>query len=235
MERQVLQVCSLGSFTVAELRLSSSRLLTAQNTGRGCARWFIKNTYCESPGKLHYPSSIKLWAALLQEHQLAPKAGRTEVRQRMRHWEGPSCLQTWMCVINTCPKATKASMCNMLVSLVSSPLHAGIHVPTPPGRWTLKNKWWEWIHCLFLEEIHAEESRGWAAWTCYWYPLPTSSARQGGSIQPASPPFGADTEWPSSLPRLMPVLPWVSLAHDALEKMDLLGSNAGHAVFNSLS
>lgn len=94
MERQVLQVCSLGSFTLVGLWLDSSKLLTAQNTRRGSARWFIKNMQHECPGKLHYSSNLKLWAALLQEHLPAPKAGRTELGQRMENilecWNGIS-------------------------------------------------------------------------------------------------------------------------------------------------
>lgn len=136
MERQVLQVCSLGSFAVVGLRLDSSKLLTAQNTRRGCARWFTKNIQCESPGRLHYSSNIKLWAVLLQEHLPTSKDGEDRHGAKDGARERLSPLQTWMCVINTYPKATTASMCNMLVSVIPT---ACKH-PHPNTSWQVKAK-----------------------------------------------------------------------------------------------
>lgn len=141
---------------------------------------FTKNTQCESRMRLHYPSNFQLWAALLQEHLPTPRwEGLTRGKGRGTE-KGlllPKCGCVWPTPAQRHPQhlcaACQWAWCQTHCSQASMSQHL-----LTAGAWRINGNW-EWIHCIFLEEIQAEESNGWAVWTCYQSPVCISSAQAG--------------------------------------------------------
>ena len=186
MEGQALQGYSLGSFTVVGLWLNTSILLKAPNI-RGCARWLTKNMQCKSPGRLHYPSDIKLCCCtnICWLH-------RWGGQKQGKGWgtEKEYLLQIERCVIKTCfyPKATTA-----LVQRVGEPsfiptAHRCANISCQVKAKEQRETGGELT--AYLEEKGGQKRAGAELRGCAISPrfIPVQH-RQEFNIQPASPPL----------------------------------------------
>lgn len=178
--------------------------------------WCATNMQCESPVRFHSPKDIQLWAALLQEHLPTPR------------WEGltggrgwgieeslllPRCGCVWPTLAQRLPQHPHAAS----VSLVSYPPLTGIHLPTPPDSWSIKNKWELGVNSLHIpRRIPGRRAR---AELRDLLSVPSLYLLCTGRMSVSSL-LHLHSDCTKHEPWLMPVLPWVRLARDALKEMD---------------
>lgn len=183
MERQMLQVHSPGSFTHVGLLFSHLK------TWKGdVQRGLLQTCSAKALWGHQWHPAVGCTAAGTSAHS---KVGKTDTGQRMRHWGRASPPQMWMCVTNTCPKASTASACSVSVSLGSYLLLTGIHVPTPPDSWSIKNKWELGVNLLHIPRIPGRRARAELHGLAI-SPQSASLHRQDVGVQPASPPLRLD-------------------------------------------
>lgn len=178
--------------------------------------WFTANMQCESPVRLHSPRDMQLWAALLQE--ICPiQGGKDWQGQRMGHWGKAFSSLPCGCMWPTLAQRLSQHPHAASASLVSYLLLTGIHLPTPPDSWSIKNKWDLGVNSLHIpRRIPGRRAR---AELCDLLSVPSLYLLCTGRMSGSSL-LHLHSHRTKHKPWLMPVLPWVRLACDALKEMD---------------